>query len=120
MRSCRSGLATGASAVDVLDYDKLVANFEARLVTQLRGHSADADYLESWVPDEDVVKSLLNMVEAASAYGRSEFTVWLSSDRCQQAQIDTLRDALGDLGALSVKAQRDGSFIVVSEIKSGS
>lgn len=104
--------------MDVLDYDRLVADFEARLVTQLRGHSADADYLESWVPDEDLVKSLLNMVEAASDYGRNELSVWVSSHRCQRRQIDAFREALGRLGTLSVKAQSGGVLIVISDIES--
>ena len=35
----------------------------------------EADYLEMWVPDDDPVKSLLNMVEAAEAYGRDEIAI---------------------------------------------
>ena len=62
-----------------LNYETLVKAFEEALVTKLRGHGAEAEYLEMWVPDEDPVKSILNMVEAAEAFGRDEIAIEVSS-----------------------------------------
>jgi hypothetical protein len=103
--------------VDVLEYEKLVADFENRLVTQLRSHGADAEYLEMWVPDSDLVKSLLNMVEAASAYGRDQIAVRVSSKTIASGQIDMLMNEIGNLAAVSTDPQPDGMLIVVKDIK---
>ena len=41
-----------------IDYEALVEAFEEALVTKLRGHGAEADYLEMWVPDEHTCSRL--------------------------------------------------------------
>jgi len=59
---------------DTLVYEDLVEAFEHSLLHQLRGHGAAVPYLDTWVPDPDPVRSLLNMLEAAElAYCVSPF-----------------------------------------------
>jgi hypothetical protein len=116
-RSGDSGKFRGGT-VDVLDYEELVADFESRLVTQLRRHGANADYLETWVPDDDFAKSLLNMVEAASASGCGEIAVRVSSSTQPPGQIEKLKREIGALGTVSVEGHPDGVVIVVRGIKS--
>jgi hypothetical protein len=103
--------------VEVLDYDQLVAEFESKLVTQLRSFGADAaEYLEMWVPDEDPVKSILNMVEAAEAYGRSNIAVRVGPSTLTADQLKDLVARIGTLGRTEVRSENGQTVIVVTEI----
>lgn len=102
--------------MEVLDYERLVADFETKLVTQLRKFGADAEYLEMWVPDQDPVKSILNMVEAAEAFGQAEIAVSVASGMMPPDRIDTLVAQVGSLGKVAISAAADKVVITVTEI----
>ena len=102
---------------EVLDYEKLVRAFETALMTKLRGHGADADYLEMWVPDENPVKSLLNMVEAAEAYGRDDIAIRVTVETLSDEQIEALTVKLGDIGAVEVTPAGPDRVIEVRELQ---
>ncbi len=103
--------------VDVLDYEKIVADFEHRLVTQLRGHGTDADYLEMWVPDDDPVKSILNMIEAADAYGQREIAIRVAAKSVSPQQVKTLMAHTTDLADIAVTQDDGRTFVLVARIK---
>lgn len=100
-----------------IDYEELVRAFEEALVTKLRGHAADADYLEMWVPDEDPVKSILNMVEAAAAYGRDEITIQVAEETLSDEQVNELLSVLGDIGAAEIAPHDSGRLIEVTGLQ---
>lgn len=75
-----------AASEPVFDYEPLLADFNHKLNTQLRGHGADSDYLEAWVPDEDPVKSILNMAESAIASGCAAMKVRFAAATMDEAQ----------------------------------
>ena len=102
--------------MEVLSYEKLVADFESKLVTQLRSFVAGAEFLEIWVPDDDPVKSILNMVEAAEAYGRRDIAVRVSVGTLPGSRIGALRSSIGALGRVETRPDEGGTLIVVSEI----
>ncbi len=87
---------------DRLDYDRLVADYEAGLIDTLRGFGPAGDYLELWVPNEDVTASLINMVEAAKAAGRNGFSVRLGEATAKGLDRTALRDALGQLADVAL------------------
>jgi len=82
----------------ILDYEALMADFNQKLVTQLRGHAADNEYLETWVPDEDPVKSILNMVEAALSSGLDEMQIRFAAATMTERQRAEL---LKEVGAIA-------------------
>ena len=100
----------------VLPYEDLVEDFNRKLLTQLRGHGAEAEYLEMWVPDEDPVKSIVNMVEAAGAYGRSELRVSVAAATLPASRHAALADALAALGRVEIRPAGGRSEIVVTGI----
>jgi hypothetical protein len=109
-------LADWSSSLDILDYEQLVADFETKLVTQLRKFGADADYLEMWVPDENNVKSILNMVEAAEAYGREELAIRIAAHSMPSDRIDELVKQIGSLGSVAVRQEQEKLVIAVTKI----
>ena len=99
-----------------LNYEALVQSFEEALVTKLRGHGAEADYLEMWVPDDDPVKSILNMVEAAELSGQEAFSVSLGQGSAAQLDVELLHAAIGSLAVIDVQAEGDGLRIAFTGI----
>jgi hypothetical protein len=100
-----------------LNYEVLVKAFEEALVTKLRGHGAEADYLEMWVPDEDPVKSILNMVEAAEAFGRNDIAIEVSSETLSDGQVNELLSVLSDIGSAEITARADGRLVEVTGLQ---
>ena len=100
----------------VLAYEELVEDFNRKLLTQLRGHGAEAEYLEMWVPDDDPVKSIVNMVEAAGAYGRSELRVSVTAATLPAERHAALAAELGALGRVEIRPAGERSEIVVTGI----
>jgi hypothetical protein len=100
-----------------LNYEVLVRAFEEALVTKLRGHGAEADYLEMWVPDENPVKSLLNMVEAAEAYGRDDLAVEVSPETLTDRQVNELLAVLNEMGSARITATANGRLIEVTGLQ---
>lgn len=100
-----------------LNYEVLVRAFEEALVTKLRGHGAEADYLEMWVPDEDPVKSILNMVEAAEAYGRDDIAIEVSAETLSERQLEELTAVLNAMGSAKVATTADGRLIAVTGLQ---
>ena len=100
-----------------LNYEVLVQAFEESLVTKLRGHGAEADYLEMWVPDEDPVKSILNMVEAAEAYGRDDIVIEVSAATLSAPRLEELAAVLSAMGSATITATADGRLIEVTGLQ---
>jgi hypothetical protein len=102
--------------VEVLSYEALVTDFETKLVSQLRSFAPGAEYLEMWVPDDDPVKSILNMVEAAEAYGRNDLAVRVESATLPPDRISDLIGEVGKLGRVEARACDGGTLIYVTDI----
>lgn len=81
----------------VFDYEPLMADFNQKLNTQLRSHGADSEYLEMWVPDEDPVKSMLNMAESALAFGCQEMKIRFGTATMDEGQRKTLLATIADI-----------------------
>lgn len=95
------------------DYEQLMADFKQRLVTQLRSHSAGSEYLETWVPDEDPVKSIVNMLEAVFSSGCKEVTIRLARSTLDADQRRNLLPILDELGSSRLETTRAGYALTV-------
>ncbi|WP_420402473.1 hypothetical protein [Nisaea sp.] len=100
-----------------INYENLVASYEDRLLNQLRSHGVDLDFLEMWVPDEDPVASILNMVEAAAAFGTEMFTLRVANSSLPSAKRGELRAALGPISDIEIDDHGDFSLVHISNIK---
>ncbi|UUX48416.1 hypothetical protein NUH88_13435 [Nisaea acidiphila] len=99
-----------------INYEQLVASYEDRLLNQLRSHGVDLDFLEMWVPDEDPVASILNMVEAAGAFGTEGFTLRISSANLPAGMRNSLADALQPISETKIVDQGEHCLVHVSKI----
>ncbi|CAK0759235.1 conserved hypothetical protein [uncultured Gammaproteobacteria bacterium] len=86
-----------------IQYEALVARFAEGLLTSLRGHGVELDFLETWVPDEDPVKGILNMAESAGAAGVDALAVAVGRDTLLAARDDELRQRLAELASAKIE-----------------
>lgn len=100
-----------------INYENLVASYEDRLLNQLRSHGVDLDFLEMWVPDENPVASILNMVEAASAFGTENFSLRVTTESLPPEQHGALRAALKPISDVEIDGHGDYSLVHISHIK---
>ena len=102
----------------VIDYERLVADFKDGLLRTLRGHAAGEAYLELWVPDEDPIRSLVQMAEAAQAAGRDAISVRLRFATLPGDALPRCEEMLADFGRASFTRQDGSVLIVVSGVQS--
>lgn len=96
---------------DILDYDALVQGYNEGLLTTLRSHGANAGFLEAWVPDEDTINSIVNMVEAAESSGHYAVSLRVTNRALPVARHGDLARALAPLGRVEFE-RIDGGAIV--------
>lgn len=99
-----------------INYEQLVESYENRLLNQLRSHGVDLDFLEMWVPDEDTASSILNMAEAAGAFGVESFTVRVNRDTLPAARTDDLKNALAPISDVAIDEHEDHCLVHISNI----
>ena len=99
----------------VLDYERLVADYNASLFATLRHHRS-AGALEIWVPDDDPAKSILNMIEAAEIAGVAEISIRVGAQTLSRLDIAGLKAAADELGSFSLKSEGDSAIVTVSRI----
>ncbi len=93
----------GASDERQVDYEQMVASYQASLTTMLRGFRGGARFLAGWVHDEDDAKSILAMIEAAAAEGLPDVTIAIGTatrGRLDVARLETLASSLGTVQRL--------------------
>ena len=103
--------------VTPVKYEDLVAAYEQALVNVLRHHTAGQDYLELWVPDEDPVKSILNMIEAAQTAGRPAIAIDVSSRTISSEQARRLAALAAAFGDVTVAPNTAGHLVSVENLQ---
>lgn len=98
-------------ANDILDYERLVADYNASLFATLRHHRS-AGALDIWVPDDDPLKSVVNMVDAAELAAVPEIHIRIGPKTLENLDLEALRALAGEVGEVST--ERDGESVVFS------
>src|SRR5205085_8820385 len=89
-------------AEKILDYDKLVDAYSANLDVTLRGFRPAEEMLDTWVPDEDPLRSLTSLVEAAQLCGSDSVSIRVSNKALQGHSGDSLKEKLATLGEVAM------------------
>ena len=79
---------------EIIDYETLVAEFEKNLLDKLRKHSLSIDFLELWVPDADLVKSVGGIFDAAQLAGKSKIAIKLGPRTTSKLNMEELFERL--------------------------
>jgi hypothetical protein len=100
---------------EVYAYERMVERYNAALFNTLRHHQTSDD-LDTWVPDDDPLRSILNMVEAAEIAGRASLAVRVGPVTAERLDLDDLRRQLTPLGTVAIEPDGDGTIIRVDAI----
>src|SRR5205823_1814786 len=101
----------------ILDYDKLVETYSANLDVNLRGFRPAEEMLDTWVPDEDHVRSLCNLVEAAQLCGSDRLRIRISNATLPEEAADAVKEKLVGLGDVSVEKADESLIFTISHLQ---
>lgn len=82
-------------------YEDLVSAYSNNLEVQTRGFSAGLSWLESWVPDDDLLPSLANLVEAAQIGGMDAIGVDFDPQTLGNESPESISKKLSHLANIS-------------------
>lgn len=101
---------------DVLDYADLVARYEAGLVDNLRSFGFQTDYLDLWVPDENLSRSLLNLFDAAAEAGHKSLAVRISAEAAADLKLAKLTDQAASRGQVQFEANGGSVILRITDL----
>jgi hypothetical protein len=99
----------------VFDYEEMVERYNTALFNTLRHHQA-SDELDTWVPDDDPLRSILNMVEAAEISGLAALTVRVGPATLAALDLENLRAQLARLGTVEITIANGAALVHVEAI----
>jgi hypothetical protein len=102
---------------EVLDYERLFADYTTGLVDRLRGFGPAAECLALWVPDEDPSTSLRNLWDAAAAAGEQEIAVWIGPATASVLDEDDVLATAARFGVATLTHGRAGWLVEVQELR---
>jgi len=100
---------------EIVDYEAMVERYTTALFNTLRHHQASDD-LDTWVPDDDPLRSILNMVEAAEIAGRATLAIRVGPVTAAALELDDLHAQLSRLGTVDITHDGDHVLIRVDAI----
>lgn len=105
------------SADKILDYDKLVEAYNTNLDVTLRGFRPAEEMLDTWVPDEDPIRSLVNLVEAAQLCGSKSISVRVLKKTLEPESPESVNEELGSLGESGFVPDQDAVVFTISKLQ---
>ncbi|HET6584541.1 MAG TPA: hypothetical protein VFG69_13860, partial [Nannocystaceae bacterium] len=105
------------AASEVLDYERLFADYRTGLVDRLRGFGPAAECLSLWVPDEDHATSLRNLWDAAAAAGETAIAVYIGADTVAMLDEDVVLAIAARFGVATLSHGRAGWLVEVEALR---
>ena len=105
------------NADQILDYDELVATYTTNLDVTLRGFRPAAEMLDTWVPDDDLVRSVMSLVEAAQLCGSDAVSMRIARKTFATETPESVGAKLRTLGEVSQTNEKDSVVFTVSKLQ---
>jgi hypothetical protein len=98
-------------------YESLVKDYETNLETQTRGFSAGLPWLETWVPDDDVIASINNLIEAAQNGGIDSLALSVKIQTLKLLSEKNLAAHFSHLGKIFIRSSEAEVIIEISDLQ---
>ncbi len=102
----------GYNPLMLVRYEEIVSEYEEGLRTQLRGFRPAHEFLETWVHDEDPVRSILNMVEAAELGGLKALDIAIGPETASRIDRKRLIEMAEATGKMALKKGDADGFVL--------
>ena len=98
-----------------LDFSSILENYETSLVDQLRNFGLDGEIFETWVPDSDPMKSLVNLVDSTVESGAElVLDIRIKKEALSYIDMDKFRREINPYLDVEVTTIPDGLAIVIA------
>lgn len=101
---------------DILDYSELVARYETGLIENLRNFGFQTEYLDLWVPDEDLTRSLVNLFDAAAEAGRKSLAVRIPTSALTLLKQAGLPKLAAQRGQLTIEETGETAILRMDDL----
>tara|TARA_B100001996_G_scaffold309338_1_gene250968 strand:+ start:132 stop:428 length:297 start_codon:yes stop_codon:yes gene_type:complete len=81
-----------------LIYNELVQNFNKLLTSTSRGFDTEHEFLESWVPNEEINQSIIDLITSANEYDVTELNIKLSEEELNLINLEKIHEKHQKLG----------------------
>jgi hypothetical protein len=103
-----------------IDLDEVTESYETDLVDKLRQFGVEGDLFETWVPDPNPVKSIINLMDASQVAGLPAHLVVVASRKVlNHLAVANLQAELDGKADIEILDQEDSVKIVLSEFGEG-
>jgi hypothetical protein len=100
----------------ILNYSKLLNEYDRALVEQLRGLELEQEFLASWVPDSNSFRSIINLVDVVYSAGITSIVIEFDRDYLTRDDEKRLLQALVECDAASFETVAGGVNLQISGI----
>lgn len=97
----------------IINYEELVHNYTESLTTVLRNFKPAVDFLETWVHDEDPVKSILNIIESAAEARVKNVTLLLGAKTLKMLNLKKIEELAKSFGKVQIIQGNSGLYFQV-------
>ena len=99
-----------------VDYGGLVTAYWDNLNTTLRKFHPGAEVLDTWVPDDDHIKSILNLLEAAQLAEQDNLEIFIDATIAGTIDESKLQEEVSEFGEVSLQEDSGGKSLKVFHI----
>ncbi|HND85512.1 MAG TPA: hypothetical protein PLU50_06870, partial [Pseudobdellovibrionaceae bacterium] len=94
-----------------ISYDELIKEYNSSLANVLRGFRPKYDFLQQWVPDANLMKSIVNLVESAHSYGMPQLSLRVDQQVLKGIEFNELKNEISEFCQLEVINQGDAALL---------
>ena len=88
-----------------LNYSLLLKKYNEILTSTSRGFDTEHEFLELWVPNDDINQSISELIIAANDYDTKKIKIVLSGEEFKKANLENLKKRISDLGNINIEDQ---------------
>ena len=99
-----------------VDYGELVTAYWGNLNTTLRKFHPGAEVLDTWVPDDDHIKSILNLLEAAQLAEQDNLEIFIDATTIGMIDESKLQEEVSEFGEVSLQEYSGGKSLKVNHM----
>jgi len=73
-----------------LNFDKIISNYNKLLTSTSRGFDNEYEFLESWVPRDDINDSISDLISSAKDYELKNLSVYFNKNDLDKINLNRL------------------------------
>lgn len=101
-----------------INFDKLLLDYNDQLGIKLRGDRSNLEYLQFWVPNENLVESLLNLIDSLKETNNLDFEIEIDLKKFDSKSISDFKNIISKIGNFSLKKNGNNlNFLIELNLK---